>query len=323
MEKQENNIQSIQFLRGIAAFSVLLLHTNLFANGWMGVELFFIISGFIIPYSMYNKNYRVSDFGSFFIKRISRIEPPYIVSIAMVLLLNYSTTWSSWYKGPAFVVDWRNVLGHLGYLNAFTNQPWLNVAYWTLAIEFEYYLILALAYPLIVNKNKLILMASFFILLATTFIAVPGRHIIVYFPFFLMGIALFLFKIQKIKFIEYLIMTTIAQAVCFYKHGPTLFVVAIATLLCIYYIKKVPKPFLLLGTISYSLYLTHNVMVSRFMALSARYVQYVNINVVYIACVLFCLLIAWLFYIAVERPFINLSKKIKFHHKRKSVAEVI
>ena len=64
-EVKADNINSIQFLRGIASFLVVLGHSmvgiyfseestlsKICSNGsWMGVDVFFIISGFIIPYS--------------------------------------------------------------------------------------------------------------------------------------------------------------------------------------------------------------------------------------------------------------------------------
>ena len=328
-EGRSDNLLSIQLLRGIAAFLVLLHHVmggHLSANnplkwvtdrGWMGVEIFFIISGFIIPYSMFSKDYKLTDFKVFFIKRISRIEPPYILSIALVLLLNYSNTLSPWYKGPAFTIDWLNVLGHLGYMNAFTLQPWLNVAYWTLAIEFEYYIILALIYPLITHNNKLVIFGSFAVLLAASFISVPGEHILSYLPFFLMGIGMFLFKVNKITIIELTGMVILSLSACYFLHTPVLIFVSIGVLLIIQFIKKVPKALLWLGTISYSLYLTHNVITTRFLGLAGRYFKGANPVILLISDISFCLLAAYLYYLIIERPTINLSKRIQYRHLNK------
>ena len=329
--ERSDNLHSVQFMRGIAAFLVVLCHaigddktlpaTNIIrrisAHGWMGVEIFFIISGFIIPYSMFVKDYKLPDFKIFFLKRIVRIEPPYIISIALVLVLNWSTTWSSWYTGPAYQVNWPNVFGHLGYLNAFTGQPWLNLAYWTLAVEFEYYILLAILYPLITSRNKVKMFATYFVLLAITFVPFPLRtmHIPLYFPFFLLGIALFLFKCGKISVTEFVVMAASSFIVCFFVHGPLLCCVSAVTMLCIYFLKSIPKAFLLLGTISYSLYLTHNVLITRFMALSARYLKFMGIWQRLALGIGFCLVVAYLYYLAIEKPFYHLSKKIQYRHK--------
>ena len=73
----------IEFLRGVAALGVVGFH---FANStlptikpnpmgdffeWakLGIPVFFIISGFVIPYAMYTAGYRLRDAGRFFLKR--------------------------------------------------------------------------------------------------------------------------------------------------------------------------------------------------------------------------------------------------------------
>ncbi len=320
------NIQSIQFLRGIAAFMVFLSHAILVkwfpdtfyvkqvcVYGHFGVSVFFIISGFIIPYSMFTKDYQLSDIKSFFMKRLLRIEPPYIVSIALVLALNYSNTLSPWYTGPRFSIDWMNVLGHLGYVNAITRQPWLNDAYWTLAIEFEYYIILAFVYPLITHKNKAVLLTSYFLLLAATFIPDDGKNIFSHLPLFMAGIALFLYRCGKISLTEYFVMTVVSLGILL-RFGLPVFGIAIATLLCIQFIKRVPKPFMFLGAISYSLYLTHNLFVTRVWGLFDRYLHAMSLWPRWILTLAICTFIAWVYYLLVEKPFLNLSKRLMFHH---------
>jgi peptidoglycan/LPS O-acetylase OafA/YrhL len=332
---KQHSIQSVQCLRGIAAFMVLLHHLSgtkdlpitssfgyLCSFGWMGVNIFFIISGFIIPYSMFAKDYRMSDFKIFFVRRLTRIEPPYIVSIGLVLLLNYSNTISPWYNGPAFTVDWANVIGHFGYINAFTGLPWLNLAYWTLAIEFEYYLLIALLYPLITNSDKRVLLVTYLVLLAAAFIPAPGKHILIFLPFFLMGIALFLFKAGKINASYFFPMVALAAAVVFYTHGNILLCLSVFSLLFIYYVRKVGTALLLLGTISYSLYLTHGVLVTRFMALSLRYMSMLAPWMRVCFCIIFCLLFAYVYYLLIERPSLALAKKIKFTHKGAKKEEI-
>lgn len=92
VERQE----SVEILRGVAAFSVMWFHlTNgnsqflpsggllklSGAYGYLGVQLFFVISGFIIPYSLSIRNYQVKTDGlGFLVRRIVRIEPAYLVA---------------------------------------------------------------------------------------------------------------------------------------------------------------------------------------------------------------------------------------------------
>ncbi len=329
-EPKSGNIQSIQLLRGIAAFMVLVNHgyevkalpdsdfKYSFLYGSTGVNIFFIISGFIIPYSMFINNYKLTDFKDFFLKRITRIEPPYIVSIFMVLLIGYFTSRSQVNTGPAYNVDWLNVLGHIGYLNAFTGSHWLNAAYWTLAIEFEFYIILALLFPLITHSNRWIMMATYIGLVFATFFTDSSRHIIHFLPFFLYGIGFFLYKTRKITFPWYLFITLVNTAVCYNTSGQLFVWLSLSVILAIAFIKRVPGPFLLLGTISYSLYLTHGVLITRFMGLIVR-LPGINVWVAFVISLICCLVFAWCYYMIVERFFIKLSKNIRYRHPRSDV----
>ena len=75
----------LDMLRGSASFAVCWYHmTNgndslppslLKSSGgysWVGVEIFFVISGFVIPYSLSRSGYQITDCGRFLIKRIVR-----------------------------------------------------------------------------------------------------------------------------------------------------------------------------------------------------------------------------------------------------------
>src|SRR5699024_1647411 len=86
-------INSLQYLRGIAAFLVLITHVlqylnikpvgNYFLSGQYGVDVFFILSGFIIYYTtQVNANWK-----SFMIRRVFRIYPAYL--FAFVCYLGY------------------------------------------------------------------------------------------------------------------------------------------------------------------------------------------------------------------------------------------
>ncbi|MDB5091126.1 MAG: hypothetical protein JWR09_5120, partial [Mucilaginibacter sp.] len=73
-----SKIISIVLLRAIAALSVCIVHIQMICDlhvnflidyltnlGQQGVVIFFVISGFILPYSLYQKNYVLKDFFSF------------------------------------------------------------------------------------------------------------------------------------------------------------------------------------------------------------------------------------------------------------------
>ena len=79
-------VEILDPLRGVAALSVAWYHFAYASSavktpwlsasgkyGFLGVEAFFVISGFIIPYSMYMGGYRFAHFGKFLAKRLIRL----------------------------------------------------------------------------------------------------------------------------------------------------------------------------------------------------------------------------------------------------------
>ena len=87
-------LESVQALRGVAALLVLFYHlasfqrqmaeenrddilltSGIWDNGWAGVDLFFVISGFIMVYVTRNSGRTLKDVGRFMASRITRIYP--------------------------------------------------------------------------------------------------------------------------------------------------------------------------------------------------------------------------------------------------------
>ena len=322
------NIESVEMMRGIAAMMVAYFHiargnhnfldpSSVFfragAWGWAGVEIFFVISGFIIMYAMFHGGYTLSRVHKFLAKRLIRLEPPYIVSIAVVLVLMYVSTLMPTYRGKPFNPDWWNVLGHLGYVNAFTGEKWLQDVYWSLAIEFEFYLGLALLFPLLINKNKWISWLAMSGLLAMSFIPTEGTHVFSYLPFFAMGILLSLYKVGHYNKIEFFVFLLITTALCYHGFNYVLCALGLVTIAVIRFLKTVPQPLAWLGKISYSLYLLHIPIGGRIINISETLIKNPDLRVVMVfVAIAVCLVCSYLFYKIVEKPFQKLSKKMTY-----------
>ncbi|MDF5731549.1 MAG: acyltransferase, partial [Rhizonema sp. PD38] len=147
-------IHTIDLLRGIAALMVVLVHffgtgflensviTKISSYGQHGVIIFFVISGFIIPYALSKKNYSLKNFNEFIIRRLARLNPPYYTSVFLTVSLYYLFPQN---EQPLFSLS--KMFLHLTYLVPFSGEIWYNNVYWTLAIELQYYLIIGLLYP--------------------------------------------------------------------------------------------------------------------------------------------------------------------------------
>ena len=146
-------IQSIQLLRGIAAYSVVLFHTTEFitanqpsakifdfAIGAAGVDLFFVISGFVMVY-VTKPSAKPVDF---MLRRLIRIAPLYWLCTVSVIGMVFLVPWSF----QNVDLSWPSVIMSLTFLPAYNEaelvQPILFLG-WTLNYEMFFYCVFALA----------------------------------------------------------------------------------------------------------------------------------------------------------------------------------
>lgn len=142
-------LPGINGLRALAAFSVLFSHIgepflNLnisvynFHNGFDGVTLFFVISGFLITYLLIEEKINTNKIivSKFYVRRILRIWPIYyLVLIISILLIFFSENLFCNYKEiPYYVFFAANVPFILG------GGIELIVHYWSIGVEEQFYL---------------------------------------------------------------------------------------------------------------------------------------------------------------------------------------
>ncbi len=159
-------IPSIEYLRGLASISVAWFHlTNQYPYDWvrwsgnfghLGVEVFFVISGCVVPLSLnYTAEvYTLKKFPRFLFRRIVRLEPPYILSVILSVVLWYLSSKAPNFHGqPPQSNPWQ-ILSHILYIIPFTSYGWLQPVYWTLGVEFIFYLLIGVLFPLIATGHK-------------------------------------------------------------------------------------------------------------------------------------------------------------------------
>ena len=162
-------IEIVDSLRGLAALAVCWFHFTYCERDWLGtnwliefsgygrlgVEIFFVISGFVIPYALARSDYKIARYGKFLLKRIVRIDPPYLASIALSIVIGYGLMLTSKsYANRPPIHSLAQLAAHFGYLNTFFQYEWINPVYWSLALEFQYYLLIGLCFPLLNSNSK-------------------------------------------------------------------------------------------------------------------------------------------------------------------------
>jgi peptidoglycan/LPS O-acetylase OafA/YrhL len=321
---------TIDALRGLAAFSVAWFHfTNggpLLSNGalkssghygWIGVEIFFVISGFIIPYSLFRANYQSSDFGLFLIKRIARLDPPYIASILFIIALSYIVPFAPGFRGEWPHYSATQLLCHLGYVNSIVGKPWLNVVFWSLGIEFQYYLLIGAVFPLLVDRRTSVRFAFLALLILATIFIRRGTLVSTWFPLFIAGILTFQRKAELISTRTLLFSLMINGTVSWFINGRLVSVVTIATALIIQFVELGSSRLTNLGLISYSLYLLHVPIGGKIVNLGSRWAHtWPSQLLVLAAAASGTIGASWLFYRFIELPSQRLSSSVRYRGRR-------
>jgi len=155
---------SIDGLRGIAISLVLIFHIwpEYFSFGYVGVDIFFVLSGYLITQIIYTKLESNSfSLKEFYRNRIRRIFPALIVVLVTTLLIGYLFMFPSeleqlgkHIKSSAFFYENFRLIGEVGYWDeSATLKPLLH--FWSLAIEEQFYifwpLVLILLYKIRLN----------------------------------------------------------------------------------------------------------------------------------------------------------------------------
>lgn len=143
----------LDILRGFAVILVLFRHSDLENNiikhfGWLGVDLFFVLSGYLISNLLFNeylKNKEVKVL-RFLVRRSFKIFPPFYLFMCITLLLKPLVTGYS-------NIEFHKVLSELFYLQSYLPRIWLHT--WTLAVEEHFYLIFSITLHLVTSRQLL------------------------------------------------------------------------------------------------------------------------------------------------------------------------
>lgn len=283
----------IQGLRAIAFILVYIFHLNphWLPGGYIGVDMFFVISGYLITsIILHQKEKGTFSFLSFYEKRIKRIVPAYYVAILFIavagcyfyLQADTIKLRSALYRTFAFISNQYFASGESYFGAKLSENPVLHT--WSLAIEMQFYLILPLLLIFIRNKWLPYIIGGLLIILtvySSYRLYYTDSFSVVYFsllsriPEFFVGVLLSILSLKRQKPSEKI--STVISAIGIIGLGMTAFLInektpfpgVVALIPCTAIglllisgeniISKFlsSKPMVYIGELSYSLYLWH------------------------------------------------------------------
>jgi len=157
-------VPAIDGFRGLAALSVLLYHVSYAAglpalggarsvlmSGYMGVDFFFVISGFVLFLPVVTADGRFGNVRAYAVRRAARIIPAYYVALVAVVILqpllnpeHTSLPWDSKAGAASFLLHLSFLQHSLGVLRGYPEGFIALGVAWTLAIEVTFYVLLPL-----------------------------------------------------------------------------------------------------------------------------------------------------------------------------------
>ena len=198
----QKRVKVLDGMRAFAILFVLLSHSaislktplvikfgssefqNVFFNGWVGVDLFFVLSGFLITSQLLYKTLNMKNLKTYALRRFFRIAPTYYVTVLATLIVYY-------YAVPIlgahqqinlldFVGTWAwPLLAHLIFLHDYLwREPSINGLFWSIPVEIKFYIALPVFLILlgkIKNPKGQIAAVAIFVILY-----VLGKYFLIY-----------------------------------------------------------------------------------------------------------------------------------------------
>lgn len=350
-------LYSIQYMRGVAALVVVLFHFKvflnnvytqkdlgliLFNNGAVGVDLFFMLSGFIIAYS----TKKDSSSYNFFIKRFFRIYPVYaIMMLIMITFLPWVQFDKTFIRSLFFLH--KNYESQGPYFSYSTIQ-----AAWTLTYEVMFYalfvfsMIITHKYRIILTSILIISLNLFFQLLFNDGYSIVGSASANYsghFAFlikifsspmmleFVVGMAIYsIYEIVTTNgnkkgvytLMKYTISISLSYSIMCYMsgfnrfHGLTGFglsAICVILPLVIYeklYSMRKYESLLFLGNISYSMYISHLVILAVLNYTKPEFFTSINGFSKLALMLIFTVIFSSIIHDFIEKPIISFSRKL-------------
>jgi exopolysaccharide production protein ExoZ len=342
-EKTEIMLLNLQALRGIAALLVLMHHSLahfkamglsnpvfefVATHGNIGVDVFFVISGYVMAKTTSNAEHGFGTSSYFLGKRFARIYLGYWPIFFLALIVYY-------FHRPDYLLD-KQVLQSFLLLNFGNYSELVITPAWSLTYELYFYLVVGL----VLSSNMLkpipvFLGISFFIVLKSVFTQLGDYYLADFFfsPYvfeFVLGYMIFYYwqylSAKKWMLVS-LVLGTVSLSIAVQLGADngysrfTAFGIFSVCLVWLMILLEAHNLFIFRGLIkkigdsSYTLYLSHTVLLGLFYSFGIRdYLVLKNFALSgFIACLVVIIFSSWVFYVFIEAPLYN-SAKMRLRH---------
>ena len=176
----EARIDALDGLRALAVVAVLLFHLDLnwMSGGFLGVSLFFTLSGFLITRLLLAESRSTGRvaLGAFWSRRLRRLSPASILVLGAIVVLSLVSVFEGTrLRGDiaaslGYSANWRFATAGTTYADMFTSTPSPLIHFWSLAIEEQFYVLFPLIF-VVLARRRVVLVAGLLTLSGASLIA--------------------------------------------------------------------------------------------------------------------------------------------------------
>ena len=274
--------------------------------------MFFVISGFILPFSISKRMEKgVLCRKAFLFDRLRRIFPAFWASGVLTICLWYLSSWAPGFAGQAPVVGIKYLISNSLMVANLVDSVWIIPVYWSLPLEIQFYVLIACVLPQIRPNNLWVQLLGFPAVALAPFLLNDARLLMFWLPVFGLGVVSYWQwsgSLESSKAWLWRIVFVIAIGV---THSAGVAAVsAVSSLLLLSPERPTLQSLRAMGIISYSFYLIHVPIGGRVINLSKRlnleneWIQFAAVASAFVIS----LVTAYGFFIAFEKPFLSRRK---------------
>jgi peptidoglycan/LPS O-acetylase OafA/YrhL len=304
-KESRHRARDIDGLRALAVLAVVAYHVGVYAPwerlvspalvaafrdysrspltlGSHGVDLFFILSGFCLSYPALARRHAGEtvrfDVARYLARRVVRVYPPFVCAAALCVALSYALLQAGIALPYCLSPDLSaaNIVQNLLFLD--NNISRLNTSFWTLALEFRWYLVFPLALALYCRAPRALVACALAAYAAYHFTAFRALDLAML-PLFLFGIVAADLRVRGVRTLKFAVGAIVVGAVVgtlatqaygpFTQRNPGWHLAAFGLVLLANDLTALRKvlsiaPLVLVGEISYSVYLVHEPAIALF-----------------------------------------------------------